>query len=144
MLAIAAVLALLEPPGGWEADQTPTALALFGCVALAYGAIRLALQARRRARLGGRFYAITDRRVIAVDGSAVQEIAPLALRGVMPMERADGSGDLIVFYRPGTLDTRAEDATLVLESVPAVERARDAIELLARRHGIDISDADAA
>lgn len=140
MLLLAAVLAVLQPQGGWEADQTAKAMALFGSVALAYGAFRGALSAKRRARQRARFYAITDRRVLAVDGGSVQEIAPQALRGVMPVVRPDGSGDLHVFYRPGGLDTRAEDATLVLEDVPAVARAGEAIEMLARRHGIDISD----
>jgi hypothetical protein len=139
LFALAAVLVVLGPGGGPE-DQTPLAMALFGGLALLYGASRALIQARALRRARGRFYAVTDRRVIVVDGGAAQAIVPHALRGVVPMRWSNGTGDLIVLHSAGDLDTRADDATLTFQGVMAVERAAEAVETLARKHGVDISD----
>jgi hypothetical protein len=138
LFVLAAVLTVLRagPPG----DQTPLAMALFGGLAMLYGASRSLTQARALRRARGRFYAVTDRRVIVVDNGAAQAIAPHALRGVVPMHWSNGFGDLIVLHSAGELDTRADDATLTFQGVVAVERAAEAVEMLARRHGVDISD----
>src|SRR5688500_18075265 len=76
LFALAAVLVVLGP-GGPE-DQTPLAMALFGGFALLYGASRSLIQARAQRRARGRFYAVTDRRVLVVDGGVAQTIAPHA------------------------------------------------------------------
>jgi hypothetical protein len=139
-LGIAAALTILRPVGGYEADQTPLAIALFGGFFLAYGALRGVMQARARAVAAQRFYVITDKRVIAIDGATTLVIAPDALRSVMPIAFRGGSGDVHVWYRPQELDTGAEDVSVIFRDVPAVDRAREAIEVLARSHGVEISD----
>ncbi|MCZ7657682.1 MAG: hypothetical protein M5U07_07410 [Xanthobacteraceae bacterium] len=138
-LALAAALAVLRP----AQDVTALAMALFGILFLAYGLARRALLVRAAARSRRRFLAVTDRRVIVLDGAASVAIAPHALRGVMALDAAPAVGDLHVFHRADALDTRAPDATLTFEDLPDASRAAAAIEALARRHGVDIADTDA-
>jgi hypothetical protein len=139
-LLIDAVVAVLKLRTSEALDGSLLVIAGVGFLALAYGFLLAARDKAKQVRASGRFFAITDRRVIAVDGSSALVIAPQDLRGVMEVAGEDRRGDVHVFYRAEGRRADAEDESVLFADVIGFERAQAEIELLARRHGVDISD----
>ena len=117
--------------GGGRSDPW-SLFSLFGVpfVAIGIGLLSAPLRAARRA--GRTIYAVTDRRAVVLTGAGTTTLVtvlPAAMAGMVRVERADGSGDLLF---PDPLEA-------LLETIPR-GRVRVALGFFGVAHVRDVED----